>query len=61
MFNMRPSWNTAQVKSVVQLLSNTLQHVLGNSLQCGSESLFEFLYICKNMRGGGDTDKAPLK
>ena len=29
-------YNTAHVKSVLRLLLNMLQHVLGNSLRCGS-------------------------
>ena len=33
MFNMCTTCNTAHVKSVLQLLLNMLQHVLGNSLQ----------------------------
>ena len=39
MFNMRTACDTAHVKSVLRLLLNMLQHVLGNSLQCGSVSL----------------------
>ena len=39
MFNMRTACNTAHVKSVLQLLLGMLQHVLGNSLQCGGVSL----------------------
>ena len=35
MFNMHIACDTAQVKLVLQLLFNMLQHVLGNSLQCG--------------------------
>ena len=35
MFNMRTACDMAHVKSVLQLLLNKLQHVLGNSLQCG--------------------------
>ena len=31
--------NTAHVKWVLRLLLNMLQHVLGNSLQCGNVSL----------------------
>ena len=33
MFNMHTACNMAQVKSVLQLLLNMLQHVLGNNLQ----------------------------
>ena len=39
MFNMRTACDTAHVKSVLWLLLNMLQHVLGNSLQCGGISL----------------------
>ena len=35
MFNMRTACNTADVKSVLQLLQNMLQYILGDSLQCG--------------------------
>ena len=35
MFNMRTVYDTAHVKSVLRLLLNMLQHVLGSSLQCG--------------------------
>ena len=43
MLNMRTACDTAHVKSVLRLLLNMLQHVLGNSLHCGSVSL---LTIC---------------
>ena len=39
MFNMRTACGTAHVKRVLRLLLNMLQHVLGNSLQCGGVSL----------------------
>ena len=39
MFNMRTACNAAHVKSVLWLLLHMLQHVLGNSLQCGGISL----------------------
>ena len=39
MFNMPTTCDTAHVKSVLGLLLNMLQHVLGNSLQCGGASL----------------------
>ena len=39
MFNMRTACDMAYVKSVLQLLLNMLQHVLGNSLRCGGISL----------------------
>ena len=39
MFNMRTACNAAHVKSVLRLLLNMLQHVLGNSLQCRGVSL----------------------
>ena len=34
MFNMRTACDTAHVRSVLRLLLNMQQHVLGNSLQC---------------------------
>ena len=43
MFNMRTACNAAHVNSVLWLLLNVLQHVLGNSRQCGGVSL---LTIC---------------
>ena len=43
MFNMCTTCNTAHVKSVLQILLNMLQYVLGDSLQCGGVSL---LTIC---------------
>ena len=39
MYNMHTACNAAHVKSVLWLLLNILQHVLGNSLQCGGVSL----------------------
>ena len=39
MFNMFTPNDIAHVKSVLQLLLNMLQYVLGNSLQCGGVSL----------------------
>ena len=39
MFNMHNACDMAHVKSVLWLLLNMLQHVLGNSLQCGGVSL----------------------
>ena len=39
MFNMRTACDTAHVKSILWLFLNMLQHVLGNSLQCGGVSL----------------------
>ena len=38
MFNMRTACETARVKSVLWLLLNMLQHVLGNSLQFNSRA-----------------------
>ena len=43
MYNLRTACDTAHVKSVLWLLLNMLQHVLGNSLQCDGVSL---LTIC---------------
>lgn len=42
-FNMCITCNMAHSNFVVQLLPNTLQHVLGYSIQWGSDSLLEFL------------------
>ena len=39
MFNMRTACDTAHVKWILRLFLNMLQHVLGNSLQCGGVSL----------------------
>ena len=39
MYNMRTACDTAHVKSVLWLLLNMRQHVLGNSLQCDGVSL----------------------
>ena len=47
MFTMRSAWDTAHVNSILQLHPNTLQHVFGNSLLCGSDSLLKFLYVCR--------------
>ena len=38
MFNMRTACNAAHMKSVLWLLLNMLQHVLGNSLQLNSRA-----------------------
>ena len=51
MFNMRTACDTAHVKWVLWLLLNMLQHVLGNSLQCGGVYL---LTTCLAQKLTGD-------
>ena len=55
MFNVRAACYPAHVKSVVQLLSSTMQLVLGNCLPCDSDFLFELVYICRKR---GDINQA---
>jgi len=60
MFNVRAACYPANVKSVVQLLPNTMQHVLGNCLQCDSDFLFELVYICRKREGHKPSHKRTL-
>ena len=46
------AWETTHVNSVLQFPPNTLQHVLGNGLQCGCDFLLKFPQVCWKM---GDT------
>ena len=50
-FNMYITCDTAHIKSVVELLPNTLYHVSGNLIQCGIDSLIEFINASRK-RGG---------
>lgn len=47
MFLMRTAWDTAYVKSVIQVQLNTLKHILDNSLLCCIDSQLQFSYVCR--------------
>ena len=54
MFNMRSACDTTFVNLLIQFFLNTLQYFLCSSLQCGNDSLLEFLVYWKKKEWGID-------